>query len=1091
MKRFVLYTLFLLFSFACERAPIDELEPNTPDSEEMVDVVLRFGATGHIITDVDTSITRGTMPNVADESKVYNIYVYVFNSAGKKIYGHYFDLNSRTYNSPSALASATEDGWYVNQATSGNQDTWGLLKFKASKADGCTIFAITNIDSRMVNVSAEKLGLVQTKADLLNMTATLNHDFVERTGYFPMTGYLTGVNTATVNHNQGTNDASSLKLTRMDAKVQFKIKKGSDKINRLEIKNWQLCNVSRSAYIMSREARAALSGPPGDSDISGYFDTELKPYETATIESSNEVLGFSFYLLDNAKTPKQNPTSYHDRQRQEKNVDGTNGKWMFAHDNSTYVVINATIIMETEYDFDGDGNIKGAEKGAILNADVRYIVHLGDFSSNDVADFNTLRNNVYTYTITINGVNEVKYEVETSNDSTPNEYEEKQPGATGEVTVSLQEIFEADAHYETRVVTFNEKYIKTSNEDMTWYVRTPFCKDRNEPSYDTYGTPITTGLDFRWVEFRLNKTDGNTYVNTKRKYRPHPYARRYVKGNPDGEPYANAAPNLFPGNLDSGEYDGTGYVDELVEFLRAQKKLCVYTDGSYDYAKSKANGCLFDSKGDLKVTAFINEYYYERHPISGEWIDQDNSLWRRVMTLDEPRVMSILSDTKTSHDQESKIVGAAYSIRQKSIQTVYNHTNPNLTSAWGTEHCDETSAEHSTGGMYYYRDHSTYIRSENRGNNDPYNGRWNTLKEWGLVNDDSSFNTNQKWDTYLNFEVADGENTLKSNYQKLRYACMTRNRDNDGDGIIDADEIRWYLASIQQLAGIYMGSNGIQPTARLYTRSAAQQNSTDPNQWREHVISSTQDGTNSNNPQLIWAEEGCSTGSITNSMAAAGSGWDGQTGYSIRCVRNVNMDDEKGYAPIAAPQDYVDVYTMKDGVKKTPVKASDTFNSGTDIYFDLQYLNSRSFRLPVGVSDSAYEPTELVMANEKHSLNNLYEAFVATNSQPSSSFSGADFLTTNQNVTNNTKNPYCPDGYRLANQRELTLMAIYAKGFMPSSVVMSRTAYSLGNTAVGGSDKDNTKYGYNYDNGVITVNNGTSGTLSRCVKDVLPQNLPK
>ena len=275
-----------------------------------------------------------------------------------------------------------------------------------------------------------------------------------------------------------------------------------------------------------------------------------------------------------------------------------------------------------------------------------------------------------------------------------------------------------------------------------------------------------------------------------------------------------------------------------------------------------------------------------------------------------------------------------------------------------------------------------------------------------------------------------------------------------------------------------MGSNGIQPTARLYTRSAAQQNSTDPDQWREHVISSTQNGTNSNNPQLIWAEEGCSTGSITNSMGSAGNGWDGQTGYSIRCVRNVNMDDEEGYAPIAAPQDYVDVYTMKDGVN-------------TNIYFNLQYLNSRSFRLPVGVSDSAYEPTELVMANEKHSLNNLYEAFVATNSQPSSPFSGANFLTTNQNVTNNTKNPYCPDGYRLANQRELTLMAIYAKGFMPSSVVMSRTAYSLGNTAVGGSGKDNKKYGYNYDNGIITVNDGTSGTSSRCVKDVLPQNLPK
>lgn len=1090
MKRFVLYTLFLLFSFACERAPIDELEPNTPDSEEMVDVVLRFGATGHIITDVDTSITRGTMPNVADESKVYNIYVYVFNSAGKKIYGHYFDLNSRTYNSPSALASATEDGWYVNQATSGNQDTWGLIKFKTSKAENCTIFAITNIDSRMVNVSAEKLGLVQTQDDLLNMTATLNHDFVERTGYFPMTGYLKGVNTST-------DPDQSLPLTRIDAKVVFKIKKGNDAINKLEIKNWQLFNVSRCTYVMSRDARKAFGRPPVDSDMSGYFNTNLQPYETATIEKEGgkdvEVVGFSCYLLDNAKTPKKNPTTYHDRQRQLKNSDGTNGAWEYANDNSTYVLINATVIMNTEYDFDGNNKIDGTEENAILNADVQYIVHLGDFSK-DVKDFNTLRNNVYTYTITVNGVEQVKVEVDTSNDATPGVYDENQPGATGEVTVSLQEIFEADAHYETRVITFNEKYIKESNEDMTWYVRTPFCKDRNEPSYDTYGTPITTGLDFRWVEFRLNKTEGNTntYVNTKRKYRPHPYARRYVKGNPDGEPYANAAPNLFPGNRVSGEYDGTGYVDELVEFLRAQKELCVYTDGSYDYAKSKANGCLFDSKGDLKVTAFINEYYYERHPISGEWIDQDNSLWRRVLTLDEPRVMSILSDTRTSVDQESKVVGAAYSIRQKSIQSVYNHTNPNLTSAWGTEHRDETSAEYISGGVYYWEEHKSeqgYFSNEDRKNNDPYNGRLNTLKEWGLVNDDSSFKTGQNWETYFNFEVDDGTNMLRTtptNYQKLRYACMTRNRDNDGDGIIDADEIRWYLASIQQLAGIYMGSNGIQPTARLYTRSAAQQNSTDPDQWREHVISSTQYNSRSNNPQLIWAEEGVSTGSIDNSMKWAGSGWDGKSGYSIRCVRNVNMDDKEGYAPTAAPHDYVDVYTMKNGVK-TPVKASDTFNSGTDIYFDLQYLNSRSFRLPVGVSDSAYEPTELVLADDTHSLNNLYEAFVATNTQPSS-FTGDKFVPMNENVTNSTKNPYCPDGYRLANLRELTLMATYAKGFMDGKIVKSRTSYSLG--PLGSGTQKSESNGFQFE-GTFVALSDDKATASRCVRDILPQNLPK
>ena len=56
--------------------------------------------------------------------------------------------------------------------------------------------------------------------------------------------------------------------------------------------------------------------------------------------------------------------------------------------------------------------------------------------------------------------------------------------------------------------------------------------------------------------------------------------------------------------------------------------------------------------------------------------------------------------------------------------------------------------------------------------------------------------------------------------------------------------------------------------------------------------------------------------------------------------------------------------------------------------------------------------------------------------------------------------------------------------------IMSRTSYSLGSREVGGNGKDASKFGYNY-GGTITVNNGSSGTSSRCVKDILLQNLPK
>lgn len=49
---------------------------------------------------------------------------------------------------------------------------------------------------------------------------------------------------------------------------------------------------------------------------------------------------------------------------------------------------------------------------------------------------------------------------------------------------------------------------------------------------------------------------------------------------------------------------------------------------------------------------------------------------------------------------------------------------------------------------------------------------------------------------------------LPSEYNYLQYSCLTRNRDNNGNGIIDADEIRWYMPAIKQLVGLWMGANG-------------------------------------------------------------------------------------------------------------------------------------------------------------------------------------------------------------------------------------------------------------------------------------------
>ena len=1054
----IIYAIFALLMLSCENGLIDEnYTPSTGDGE-MTEVILRFGAASQISTN---TTTRATMPHVSDESRIYNIYLYIFDSNGNKIYGHYFDNKSNLCGSEAELRSLTEDGWYVHQPSDMNkEDTWGLVKFSTAKQTNCTAFIISNIDSRMVNISAEKLGLVRKQSDLVNMIATLNHDSVERTGYFPMSGSLEGVNTEQMDTGK------TLKLKRMDAKVMFWFKK-SDQIQKLEIKNWQVVNVPRCAYVMSRDERNNYGGNSGDATVSGYFESTLVPYDNTRIVNGKEEIGFSFYTLENALTPKSTPAGgWKYEHRELKDYTNPEAGWTYTNDDSMYVLINASVLMDTTYDFDGDGkpDVNNQGKNPVLNGDVQYIVHLGDFKTNK-GNFDTLRNNVYTYTITVNSVEDIRVEVDTSNDDDPEDYDEPAPGATGEVTVSLQEIFECDAHYEQCVITFDQKYIRA--DDVTWYVRTPFCSDgHNSPTYDMNGTPITLGLDFKWVEFRINEIQNNRYKQSMRLYRPHPTARKYQKGNSAGVAFDNPATGTFPA------LESTGYVDELVEFLRAQKRLCKYdTNGNYDYNASKANGCLFDQDGVIRVTAFINEYYYERHPISGEWIDSDNSLWRRAINQDEPRIMNILSDSKISTDEESKIIGAAYSIRQKSIQSIYNHTNLDMPNAWGVEHNNESN------GKYAYNKGN--ITGDGR-NTSYTNGRLNTLHEWRLANANNQFTTGQNWSTYLDNEIAYTKDVerLKANYQMLRFGCMKLNRDNDGDGKIDLDEMRWYMAAVSQLSGLWMGKDGILASAHLYNRSATEKNSTTQSSWRQHVISSTSKGT-STDPILIWAEEGTSTSTVNE---ANGWVWNGQgntvKGFSIRCARNINMDDEAGYAVEAAPVDYVQLYDINGNPF---VDGSTTTDK---IIVDMTYLTPRAFRLPVGTSDNPYEPKDLVFGDENSAMNRLYERFQIYKSNMTAN---GTFTNVNNYITNPTDptvpNPYCPEGYRLPNQRELVLMALYAANYIDCSMV-SRTYYSRG---AWGDRSDASKEGFCWrrDNQTITVEEQTMNA-SRCVRDLLP-----
>ena len=1017
MKKLLYILLTLLCFCSCTDSYLDS---PTAKEGEPVELILNFGAQNleHNI------VTRQTMPEISDEAKIYNLYIYIFDNEGNKIYGRYFDV-ADVLASTNAVASSTEDAWYVNVPEGDSQSCSGTIKIHTIARSGCKIFGVSNIDSKMVSVSPEVLNQVQHQDELLDMVVSLNQEFVERSGYFPMTGELSPVNTAAL--------SGTLQLRRIDAKVRFWVKVGNDEIDSFELKKWQIFNVSGDTYLMDKNVRGKYSLPTTDS-AQGYFDTPTKNVEdedvyqvgsTATTDDDKIRYGFSFYLLENNLKPKKNPTQYSDRERQIKDSEGLNGEWEYANNNSTYVVLTGRLTMNTDYAI-SDTEVKD---GCTLSAEVRYVVHLGDFSHAGPADFNTERNTAYTYTITINGVNDIRIEVDSSNDDTEG-ITENAPGATGEVTIALQEIFDCDAHYETHVMSFDQKYIKA--DDVTWYVRTPFSEGK--PTVIN-GTDVTTGLDFKWVEFRLNEKWSNTYSQKRVPYIPHS-----TKVDVNGNPYPTS--------------DGqTMYVDELVKLLREQKK-------AYDAGQPN----IFDRNDQIVLTAFVNEFYYDEHPFTS---NAGPLLWKRVVNQDNMRLMHILSDTKESLDKESTVVGSSYTIQQRSIQTVYNQNHTDLQTAWGTEHFDEYEK------LTY--NSVSYGTSEDRGNGDDYNGRINTLREWGLIGrNNTTFTTGVRWDKYLNLTATNEESVLRdgtksdANYKYLRYSCMTRNRDNNGNGVIEPGEIRWYTASIKQLIGVWMGADGIDNTARLYKRTASEKDSNDETVWRQHVVSSTRYKSNSNSPYIVWAEEGSSIGDLQGS-----TDWGRMTRWEVRCVRNLGMDDTDNANINDTATDYVQV------------KGSDAVP-----LFDLTYLNEKSIRY------LGQDGVDLVYSDELSAQNRLYWQFEAT-SQNCPSYNEINFRDMQANIDRSLgNNPYCPKGYRLPNQRELSIMHFYCQSsfWTNCSQAYSRTYYSYG---MNGSNpkptetnpNDQQKTGWSRDQNNIYMENSirTSGhrsTMSRCVRDV-------
>lgn len=900
MKK-ILHTIYIgLLAIAataltCTSCVDDDLMGNKAEvvEGEPITISLNFAA----IPSTDVAITRASG---SDLSELYDVVICVFHGDGS------FEQMVTNYNSTSLTLGTSnigdngENRYSVSfESTSGEKKLIAV----ANVADGAFW---ENMITDLTAAYNGKYSFDRVKA----IVADVSHDLVDKAptteGMQPfhitsssqmlISGWNEGVVFGTGDSgvtDYGTYGDSgnnvAIKMKRAMAHITFKIAANPSGANgTFTPTSFRVYNIPTKSYLTNGIPTSLLT-----TDVTGVEYVNTASENIGTAQGDN--YSFDFYMPENVQEGKT-VNAYNDRDvwTGDPGTSAEDKTWTNAPQNSTFVVISGT--------YEGNATI-GNDGNQPVTANVEYTIHLGDFSTTTGAmgNFSVERNYSYTYNVKVLGVDNIIVEAQKDGG--------EQQGAEGSVYDNAHTVYSynLDAHYEQVYLEYNLSDIASSlgqglsDEALDEAIANQLIliiqseamdytheETENEPyttrnkrgtlsPYKIYADAVRKGteddavkakadvldgagsginpekgFDYKWIEFLPQEgTDISAYPGISS------WAMENLTGLKNGQFYAGAR------GTSNGNGDPTKLIDVydmIVEMGKAIKQI-------YENGKPSSDKIIIISPNGsnyvARFTAFVNEYYYLRHPLTG----MIATSWS-VMTNKIPREMIIAMSTETSTDGNSSYSKIHSYISQLSMETFYNDRALSL-NAFGMETYNETPLTFAFGSP---SSTSNLSDSDGRENQKKLIGASSTSTPYWSTYITASGNG---WTSSVGTERTDHKLPNAYSMKAAYSACMSRNRDLNGNGRIDENEIRWYLASLNEYIRIGIGNNALS-SAQLFFGDKDNLSNYPSNDIKNGSLYYT---SSESGKRVYWAIE-------KGSYGAVGDYYDGSS-LPIRCIRDL------------------------------------------------------------------------------------------------------------------------------------------------------------------------------------------------------------